>query len=375
MKLLSRAVCAIFAFFIFGLGLLTLALPVPSFSEAENRYLSPFPTPSLDTMVSGEYSRDLADFSADHIPFRTFFLNIKSVSEILLGKQENNHTLICPDGHLVKRLELSNTQTLDRNIAGTSAIKQALTAYGIPVVFVCAPRAIDAMDDFLPALYPKNSVAQVLKHLPSATFCPADLLSERASYGEAVFFRTDHHWTPLGAYYVYRALGESLGYTPYFLSNFTAEQVSHDFFGTSASAAMFPFALPDTLIRYRYEGDDRITVTDLSTGEIKHGIYRDEFLNGKDKYAMFLGGNFAHLRITGDEEKPRLLLIKDSYANCMVPFLSRHFDIELLDFRYIRGDKAAFLTDLLSQNAFDAAMLLLNAETLSTDPSLFTEFY
>ncbi len=374
MKLFSRAVCALFAAFIFGLGILTVALPSPAFSETENRYLAPMLSATPRSVLSGEYTHSIADFSADHIPFRTFFLHLRSAGEVLMGKNENNHTFICHGGHLIKRLELAETDTLKESIAGAAAIRQTLAERGIPAVFVCAPRAIDVMDTALPALYPKDSADKVRSYLPPSALFPADLLSEHAKEGETVFFHTDHHWTPLGAYYVYRELGEHLGYTPYSLSDFTAEQAAHDFFGTSASAAMFPFADPDTIVRYRYEGDDTLTVTDLSTGEATKGLYRDEFLEKKDKYAMFLGGNFAHLRITGDGEKPRLLLIKDSYANCMVPFLSRHFDIDLVDFRYVRTDKAAFLADLLTTR-FDAALLLLNVETLSTSAALFGECY
>ncbi len=370
---MSRIICALFALFTACLGVLTLSTPYAAYSEAENRYLAPLPHLTAEAVVSGEFTKQVATFSADHVPFRTALLQMHATSEILLGRNETGDTFVCPDGYLVRRLELQDTACLDRSLQSASNIRSKLISGGIPAVFVCAPRAIDVLCDLLPAGYPKDSADNLQKHLnthaPAALF-PAALLGQKAALGEAVFFHTDHHWTPLGAYYVYQSLGKHLGYTPYDINDFTAKQITADFMGTSASRASYPFVRPDAIICYRYDADADLFVTDLSTGTVKKGLYREEFLTKKDKYAYFLGGNFAHLRITGTPDKPRLLLIKDSYANCMVPFLARHFNIDLVDFRYVRGDATAFFHTLLKENQFDAALLLLNAETLSTDRSL-----
>lgn len=366
--LLSRATCALFACFLLGLGMLTFTLPREEFSEEENRYLEAPPVLSAEAVASGQYMQGVASFVSDHVPFRLALLRGKCEVERLLGRGENNRVLFGKDGYLIKRLELEDSNALRASLAGACALVSLFEEGGISTTLVCAPRAIDVLDAYLPDAYPKTGAKRareiLMRHAEGALF-PASLLAEKAARGEPVFFRTDHHWTPLGAYYIYEMLGEEMGYAPLPLSAFETEVATEDFLGTSASAALLPSVSPDCIVRYRYEGDGSLTVTDVSTGEVKKGLYRDEFLSEKDKYACFLGGNFAHLRITGEGDRPRLLLIKDSYANCLVPFLARHFDIDLVDLRYLRGDATAYLCDLIDTAHFDRALLLFNVQSLS----------
>ena len=365
---LSRITVAIFSLLLLGLGILTLCLPKNEYSEAENRYLATLPTPTAEAILSGRYMKQVEEFASDHVPYRSLLLEGKCAGERLLFRTENNHVLFGKEGYLIKRLEWQDTPTFRENLSGALEIERLLEENGIPTTFVCAPRAIDVLGAYLPEHYPKTPFTEVATYLaqnaPTALF-PASLLEERATGGEEVFFRTDHHWTPLGAYYIYEALGERIGYTPLPLSDFYVEVASESFVGTSASAAMTGRVIPDRILRYRYKGDGALTVTDVSTGEVKMGLYRDEFLSQKDKYASFLGGNFAHLRITDGDDRPRLLIIKDSYANCLVPFLARHYDIELVDLRYVREDAPAFLSALLTSEKFDRALLLFNVQSLS----------
>lgn len=365
---LSRITVALFAFLIVGLGALTLVLPKKEYSEEENRYLQSAPVLSAEAVFSGQYMKELGSFASDHVPFRSLLLFGKCEGERLLLRAENNHVLFGKDGYLIKRLEWQNSDTFQESLLGALEIERLLEGNDIPTTLVCAPRAIDVLGAYLPEKYPDTEAQRIENHLttyaPSAIF-PASLLAEKAENGESVFFRTDHHWTPLGAYYIYEMLGKKMGYTPLPLSHFEVEVASESFIGTSASAAMTRNVMPDCILRYRYQGDDAFRITDMSTGEVSIGLYRDEFLAKKDKYASFLGGNFAHLRITGSGNRPRLLIIKDSYANCLVPFLARHYDIELVDLRYIRGDASAFLSSLLTSSNFECALLLFNVQSLS----------
>lgn len=366
--LLSRVTCTIFACLIIALGVLTFAMPREEYSEEENRYLSTPPVFSVESVFSGGYTEDVASFICDHVPFRLTLLRGKCESERLLGRAENNHVLFGKDGYLIKRLEWRENETFRESISGAMNLVRTLEGHGVSTSLLCAPRAIDSLACYLPEGYPQNGTKALTaflgEHAEGALF-PAALLAERAATGEQVFFRTDHHWTPLGAYYIYEILGEEMGYSPLSLSGFDVEIATESFVGTSASAALAREVTPDRIVRYRYRGDDTLTVTDMTTGEVKKGLYRDEFLDKKDKYACFLGGNFAHLRITGEGDRPRLLLIKDSYANCLVPFLARHYDLDLVDLRYVRGDAPTFLDAILSSTPFDRALLLFNIQSLS----------
>jgi hypothetical protein len=87
---------------------------------------------------------------------------------------------------------------------------------------------------------------------------------------------------------------------------------------------------------FRSEGDMDYTTTILDTGESFAGFYKWEYLGARDKYRAFIGGNNARVDVTKNngEERERLLLIKDSFAHCMVPFLAYHYDLVIIDLRY-----------------------------------------
>ena len=367
----NRFLCFLF----FGLLVLPVCLillcPSEDFSPTENRMLATFPTWSAETFFDGSYAGGIDKFLADRFPFREPLLRAKSATELLAGRRQNGNVFFGKDMYQIKRLEECDLETLRQNKQAADSIAAHLEKSGKPVTVLYAPRAIDILTDKLPSGYPQSAVAKPWTVLPRSPLF--SVLKEKAARGEAVWYRTDHHWTALGAYYAYEFLGNSLGYTPLPQNAFRVEIVKEDFLGTSASASLFPISKPDTIVRYRFEGDTNFTVTDLSTGKAREGFYDDEKLSTSDAYASFLGGNFAHLRITkdGSEGRPLLLIIKDSYANCLVPFLARHFDIEMLDTRYIRGASYQMLDEITAAPDYAGALLLWNAETLCSDAGLF----
>jgi hypothetical protein len=158
--------------------------------------------------------------------------------------------------------------------------------------------------------------------------------------GEYVYYRTDHHWTTKGAYTAYVAVMESWGMGDQVLpeSYFTVREVP-DFYGTTHSRAGLFFIPADTLEIWEAadDSDSRYTVFELNGDStktiIESGFISEKYLSEKDKYGAFLDGTHRMLFIMDKEaaargeSRPRLLLARDSFANSMVPFLARHFDI------------------------------------------------
>jgi hypothetical protein len=124
---------------------------------------------------------------------------------------------------------------------------------------------------------------------------------------------------------------------------------------------------PDTLEFYRYAGDSDYTVRNILTGEEMQGFYELSYLDTKDKYAAFLGGNSAHVRVTGKgADRPTLLLVKDSYANALVPFLAIHFDLEIIDLRSYTGSAGALAKD----TGAVAVLILYGADMIASSDDL-----
>ena len=218
------------------------------------------------------------------------------------------------------------------------------------------------LTDYCPPLFDSCQSQEIWKQVKGAVSVN-ELLKGKAKAGEYIFYRTDHHWTSYGAYLAYKELGKELGYTPYELSDFRAEELSTSFYGTTYSASLFPFTLPDTLSAYRYDGDEKLKVSDMITKKELH-LYDYSALAKTSKYDFFLGGNRALTKIEGG--KPMLIVIKDSFANSLIPFLTKHFDMVIIDPRYLREPIETTLERLFSEHEPTSLVFIFGIDTLAT---------
>ena len=360
---------------LFLLCTLSLSLcltPQRSFSEAENRSLQTWQAPTARTLVSGEFSRQLRDAFADQFPLRALFCRLKAQGERWLGRTENNGILFGKDGYLIPKNEYGSLTVAQSNLAALGLFSEQSA---LPVTVLIVPRSVDVMTSALPAIYDParaSEVISLIETLGEDAVFPLEELRQAADAGEAVWYKTDHHWTTYGAYLAYVALAPTLGYTPKELSFFQVERVSDDFLGTSDSAIGGIAEEADEILLFRYEGDTRYW-RQADSGAWARGLYDADALAEKDQYRIFLGGNAGIMRIRDPDntEKPRLLLVKDSFANALLPFLALHFDVDLVDPRYGSGEPS----DLLFSEEYDQILLVQGLDTLATDPALSRFLY
>lgn len=355
------------------LGLAIFILPQSTFSEDENRSLTTFPSFSLKALVSGDWTADVTEFYSDQFPVRRAMVQLKAACELAQLKGQNNGVLLGEGGTLVSRLEYNDTSVAERNLDAVAQLREALSDDGIAVNTLIVPRSIDVLADTLPALYGSDRSDAIweviLSRQPDAARL-RDRLLELRGEGEYVWYRTDHHWTTDGAYAAYVMLGEVLGYTPYAADEFERTLAADDFYGTTYSSSGMYFVQPDEIYFYRYDGDDSYVVENMLTGKCLSGFYDLEQLEGKDKYSVFIGGNNAHVRVydtaADAAEKPTLILVKDSYAHALVPFLARHFELEIIDLRSYTGSVAK----LARESGACGVLVLTGVDNLATSDSL-----
>lgn len=359
----SIIICALYCSVVLTFSALLFFLPKSDFSPQENRMLATMPHLSLESIRNGEFTEDFSAFCADRFPFRASLLTLNSSFELGLGKLEANGVMKGANETLIKRLEYNNLNKLKANLAAIDRIRKYAEAEGGKAVFFCAPRAVDVLDGCCHPLFDTQNSKKIWENIDNAKTINATL-RRKSEGGEYVFYKTDHHWTTLGAYYAYRSLGESLGFSPYSLSGFNIETVSEDFYGTTYSSCLLPGVSPDKITAFRYEGDEEITVTDMSTKKII-SLYDFAALKGSSKYEFFLGGNRAHIKV--ESGKPRLIMIKDSFANSLVPFLARHYDIDVIDPRYLREPLDNILAKLYSGDEKPEILILFGIDTLNGD--------
>ena len=367
----KRIQTVLFLAFIGAFFLLNLLLPDKTFSEQENRYLQTAPRFSFSALFSGKFTSDFETYLTDQFAFRDGWIMLKARTELAIGKRENNGVYLCEDETLIEPFTAPKQADLDFSLDAVNALaKQA----GVPVYFALIPSASEIWRGKLPDGTPNDSQTETIEHAYAYVHTPtADVLGAlQASDEEPIFYRTDHHWTTLGAYYGYTAIADAMGLNPAPLSDYTERIVSREFYGTAYSSSGFSWVAPDSISAYVPSGG--VTVTNYPEGQpVEGSMYVETFLEAKDKYKFFYGGNTPLLTIeTGNTDAPSLLILRDSYMDAMSPFLTAHFSrIHILDLRYYKTSLRAYI----EENGIDNILVCYNVKNCSEDGNIFLMQY
>ena len=155
---------------------------------------------------------------------------------------------------------------------------------------------------------------------------------------------------------------------PYKEDDFAAYTVHAKFQGTMMSSSGFYSGTKDTIDLYLPKEPETILVTNKEAQTTATTIYSEEGLLGNDPYEVFLGGNYGLLNIqTSSQSGRKLLLLKDSYANAMIGFLTPYFsEIDIVDPRYYSSD----LDMQIAVNKYTDLLILYNLQSFAKDSSL-----
>ena len=359
----------IFLAFIGAFFILNLVLPDRQFSEQENRYLQMRPEFSFKSLFSGDYTSKFETYTTDQFTFRDEWITLKAASELALGKQENNDVHLCENGTLIEGFKRPENSVLDSNM---SALNTLVGNTDAKVYFALIPDKSDLYASLLPKNAPNDSEKEVIDYCyGQSNATNVDIYSALSAHtDEYIFYRTDHHWTSLGAYYGLSALAESMGLPCPALDSYTDRHVvSEEFYGTTWSSSGFSWVDPDTMEIF-VNAPEGLKVTSYPQGSPVEGkLYDFSFLEKKDKYSMFMGGNCPmHVIETGNEDKPSLLILRDSYTDSLIPFLLDDFsEIHVLDLRYYRASLKAYI----EQNDFDNVLVCYSVSNFCSDSNIF----
>ena len=358
----------IFLAFIGAFFILNLVLPDRQFSEQENRYLQMRPEFSFKSLFSGDYTSKFETYTTDQFTFRDEWITLKAASELALGKQENNDVHLCENGTLIEGFKRPENSVLDSNM---SALNSLVGNTDAKVYFALIPDKSDLYASLLPKNAPNDSEKEVIDYCyGQSNATNVDMYSALSAHtDEYIFYRTDHHWTSLGAYYGLSALAESMGLPCPALDSYTDRHVvSEEFYGTTWSSSGFSWVDPDTMEIF-VNAPEGLKVTRYPQGSPVEGkLYDFSFLEKKDKYSMFMGGNCPmHVIETGNEDKPSLLILRDSYTDSLIPFLLDDFsEIHVLDLRYYRASLKAYI----EQNDFDNVLVCYSVSNFCSDSNI-----
>ena len=351
--------------------LLNLIVSDKEMSEEENRMLAGSPRLSWSSLVSGDFMTKYETYLADQFAGRNFWRSIKVGLSGLGGSRQEEDILIGKDDYLMEEIVSPNQDTLMENL---EAIRQfAKRSRDIQTYMLLVPNAANIMRDRLPAFATVSDqsrmFAQVKRELGEDVewLDAAEALKKHA--GEQIYYKTDHHWTSQGAFYTFSQVAEQMQIKTDVSSGFVSYPISTTFNGMLAAKSGCRMDVREDIYMYvPRDTDNDVVVNYVDEQRKTASLYDSSKLKTRDQYAVFLGENTSVVDIkTVSESKRRLLLIKDSYANSFVPFLTPYFrEIVLVDPRYYSGT----IEDIMDTYRISDVLFLYSGNTFFQDNNL-----
>ena len=340
------------------------------FSESENRVLEQRPDLSLHAILSGKFASDYESYTSDQFVLRDAWVGAKTDADRALGKKESNGVFLGKDEYLIERYRSPSETEMESRVSAMEAFGSTMP--GLRMYVMLAPTAAGLLRDKLPAYASVGDEQPDLGRVklalpPDIRF--VDVYPVLDAVRETpIYYKTDHHWTTNGAYYAYRELCRQMGLVPQAKESFDIREGTDRFYGSLYSKSGFRHLQPDRIDLYLPKVTSKLEVAYMDEGRITDSMYEPENLGKKDKYAVFLNGNHGLVRITTDgPADKKLLVVKDSYANCLIPFLTKHFgEIDVVDLRY--DDEP--LSKLVQERQIQDMLILYNINTFFEDPSI-----
>lgn len=385
-KRYSIFITVLFCAFIGVFFVANLLTPDREFSPLENRYLAQKPVlnensfdlwngnfgdflsgASRGNFFSGKFMTDYETYITDQFVGRDMWIAVKAGLEVASGKQENKNVYLCKNDTLIPHFTQPDAERVQNNL---NYVNKLVDNVDIPVYFGLIPGKVSVWRDRLPAHAPNASEEEIIaqaRESTSANWVDMDA-AMRDHADEDIYYRLDHHWTSLGAYYGYAAILETMGATAPTLDSYRRETVSTDFNGTTFSSSGVRWMKPDSIDRFA--SGEGVTVTVYPKGTAEEGaLYHPEKLLEKDKYTYFMGGNTPlSVLKTAEADAPKLLVIRDSYSDSLAPFLTDSFsEIHLFDPRYNKTP----ISQYVAENGIDQVLVLYSVANFVSDSNFF----
>lgn len=361
-------ICISFCAILLGMLVLYLFLPKQTFSQQEKRYLAMIPTFSWESLRSGEFSEKVETYMADHVPGRNFLVGINAYYNLLTGRQTSEEILLTGDDRLVERPVQDDPAAISKKM---DTIRTFAEGIDVPVQMMIVPSSGWAVGEHVSALLEEYKDAEIIQNIYAASgegIQTIDIASEFAQTGQAAqfYYKTDHHWNSLGAYTAYRAYMNFLGIPCLTPDDYRIETFS-DFYGSTYSRSGL-WLTPGDFIELWHSGED-LSVLNEELNTAHSGVFFLERLEEADKYTVFLDGNHSLVRIHNADcpRKGKLLVIRDSFANCLGGFLADSYEtVVLVDLRYYK--KA--VSELLEEDSYDQVLICYSLGNFLTDENI-----
>lgn len=358
-----------------GLSIGSLCMKDREFADNENRFLAKPPKVSATDIYECKFQDSLEEYLKDQICFRDGWITVKTAMEkaclstdiggAYLGKDGYDFEKITPDD-VDEALVTKNANNVQKFFTTCDEVIGKGKSS-----FLLVPTSGYVLADKLP----KNAILfdqekyidEVRTKMADYNFIDVrDILKEHNS--EEIYYRTDHHWTTLGAFYGLQQWCESTGHEFKGKNDYTFKKVTDDFHGSLYSKVLDSDSAYDSIEVAKSSEDSLFTVE--ADGKKLEGFYKEEMLDKKDKYAYFFGGNYGEVKIHNElgKGKGNLLVIKDSFANSFVPLMAEYYEnVYMIDLRYYSGN----MKNYLEEQKIEEVLVLYNISNFVSDRNVY----
>ena len=370
-KVQEKLVGIIFILTLFLFLIINVIVPDREKSVQENRMLATKPKFRLSSLISGDYDEKFEAYMDDQFVGRDMWRKLKVTVDRIGGRRLENGVYIGTNGQLLEQIEVADENHLAANIKAIKSFSESQSK--IPVRMMLVPDAANVLNHSLPALAKPEDQTQMFSMVRKDIGDSVEWIDVSTELNkhktEKIYYKTDHHWTTLGAFYAFQAAAPSLGIEGDLSGKYVSYAVSDSFNGMLASKSGVNLGEKEQIDIYVPTEEDTDLIVDyVDEGKRSTSLYDSSKLKEKDQYTVFLGGNSSLLDIrTVSTSTKRLLLVKDSFANSFIPFLTPYYrEIVVVDPRYYSGT----INDLMDSYRISEVLFLYSGNTFFKDNNI-----
>jgi len=314
------------------------------FSESENRILAEKPELSREAILSGEYMSDYESYLNDQFVSRDVWIQLKTGMDMLMQKKLVNGVYICDDDYLIEKHAEADfkEELVEKRVSQLKKLVEKFPTTEVMLVPTADNILSEKLPDFAPYYDDRILINRVAEEIGEGHMINVyDTLKEHED--EAIYYRTDHHWTSLGAMYAYEIWADGRIVYPIKYRPEDMVTVAEDFQGTLQSKLNMPVEGDEIKVFAQIE-ERPVSITYDYMKET-NSFYEESYLDKKNKYGYFLDDNHGLVEIeTNINNGKELFIIKDSYANTFIPLIAHHYSkVYVLDLRYFNGPLFPFI--------------------------------
>lgn len=366
-KLTSNRMTAVLcAAVICTISLLTVLGDKAKRSQKENRDLAQAPDITLSGLYDGSTSKQLGTYTTDQFAGRSKWLVAKTAIQTELSESIVNGVYVSDERLLVTDLYSSDSVQISSN---ADIFSQYALDYDGMVYFAAIPSSTGIYGDILPSHIVRKPESQSITEF-------YNVLSPKVRKIDAynilknlkdnyIYYRNDSKWTCYGAYCVYKTIIQKLGFLPTTYDKYNIEHVSDKFRGDLYNKTLSKRPKCDIVDIYTPQDGAKITSCSCvhKDGTVSDSeVFDKELLDSDNMYSMYLGNPVPVIKIkTSAQNDKKILVIKDDYADCFIPFLTQHYsEITVISPSELSGK----LSDVVNINDYGQTLFLFGVCSL-----------